>query len=204
VAHLIVLEGGEGVGKSTQAERLAERLGAVLTREPGGTRLGEQLRGLLLGTSATPPVARAEALMMLAARAQHVSEVIDPALARGQDVVCDRYSGSTLAYQGYGRGLPVGELAELDRWAAAGRGPDLVVLLDLPVEIARARLRDSHPDRFEGEGDDFLDRVRHGFLELAAADPLRWRTIDASGPVGQVAAAVSEAVAATFSGGLGR
>ena len=123
VSRFIVLEGGEGVGKSTQAAALARHLGAVLTREPGGTALGEALRGLLLGSDRPAPVARAETLMMLAARAQHVAEVIEPALARGQDVVCDRYSGSTLAYQGYGRGLDLGEIAGLDRWASGGRAP---------------------------------------------------------------------------------
>ena len=108
VSRFIVLEGGEGVGKSTQAAALARHLGAVLTREPGGTALGEALRGLLLGSDRPAPVARAETLMMLAARAQHVAEVIEPALARGQDVVCDLYSGSTLAYQWYGRCLDLG------------------------------------------------------------------------------------------------
>ena len=194
VSRFIVLEGGEGVGKSTQAAALAHHLGAVLTREPGGTALGEALRALLLGSDCPAPVARAETLMMLAARAQHVAEVIEPALARGQDVVCDRYSGSTLAYQGYGRGLDRDEIAGLDRWASGGRGPDLVVLLDMPVEGARQRRAGTTPDRIEGEGDDFLERVQAGFRALAAASPGRWKVVDASGGVEEVAAAVRAAV----------
>jgi dTMP kinase len=194
VGRFIVLEGGEGVGKSTQAAALARHLGAVLTREPGGTALGEALRDLLLGPARPAPVARAETLLMLAARAQHVAEVIEPALARGEDVVCDRYSGSTLAYQGYGRGLELGDLNDLDRWASGGRAPDLVILLDLPVERARRRRAGSAPDRIEGEGEEFLERVQAGFRELAAAAPGRWKVVDASGDVAEVAAAVRAAV----------
>jgi dTMP kinase len=131
---------------------------------------------------------------MLAARAQHVAEVIEPALERGDDVVCDRYSGSTLAYQGYGRGLDVDELRELDSWASGHRVPDLVVLLDLPVEVARERLSRRHRDRIESEGDDFLISVHAGFRRLAAQGPLRWRVVDASGTVEEVAALVRKAV----------
>jgi dTMP kinase len=194
VGRFIVLEGGEGVGKSTQAAALARDLGAVLTREPGCTALGEALRGLLLGSDRPAPVARAEALLMLAARAQHVAEVIEPALARGEDVVCDRYSGSTLAYQGYGRGLDLSELSDLDCWASGGRAPDVVILLDMPVERARQRRAGMAPDRIEGEGDEFLERVQAGFRELAAASPGRWKVVDASGDVAEVAAAVRAAV----------
>ncbi len=121
MARFIVLEGGEAAGKSTQAALLAEHLGAVLTREPGGTALGEAVRRLLLDPGQTAPVPKAELLLLLAARAQHVTEVIEPALARGQDVVCDRYSGSTFAYQGYGRGFPIPELVTLDGWANGNR-----------------------------------------------------------------------------------
>ena len=194
VARLIVLEGGEAAGKSTQAALLAEHLGAVLTREPGGTAIGEALRRLLLEEPLVAPVPRAEALLMLSARAQHVAEVIEPALARGDDVVCDRYSGSTLAYQGYGRGLDVDQLRELDGWANGHRFPDLVVLLDLPVEIARERLGRSRRDRIESEGDDFLMRVHAGFRRIAEHDPVRWRVVDASGTVDEVAALVRTAV----------
>jgi dTMP kinase len=194
VGRFIVLEGGEAVGKSTQAALLAEHLGAVLTREPGGTAIGEALRRLLLEEPLVAPVPRAEALLMLAARAQHVAEVIEPALERGDDVVCDRYSGSTLAYQGYGRGLDVDQLRELDGWANGHRFPDLVVLLDLPVEIARERLGRSRRDRIESEGDDFLMRVHAGFRRIAEHDPVRWRVVDASGTVDEVAALVRTAV----------
>ena len=194
MGRFIVLEGGEGVGKSTQAAALARSLGAVLTREPGGTALGEALRDLLLRSGGPAPVARAETLLMLAARAQHVAEVIEPALARGDDVVCDRYSGSTLAYQGYGRGLDVGQLRDLDRWASGGRRLDLVILLDMPAERARQRRAGMALDRIEGEGDEFLERVQAGFRELAAASPDRWKVVDASGEVAQVAAAVRAAV----------
>jgi dTMP kinase len=194
VGRFIVLEGGEGVGKSTQAAELARHLGAVLTREPGGTALGEALRAMLLGRDHPVPVAKAETLLILAARAQHVAEVVAPALAAGRDVVCDRYSGSTLAYQGYGRGLDRHELTVLDRWATGGQEPDLVVLLDLPAEEARKRRQGAAPDRIEGEGDAFLERVRDGFRELAAASSGLWRVVDASGTVAEVAAAVREAV----------
>jgi dTMP kinase len=194
VARFVVLEGGEGVGKSTQAALLAKHLGAVLTREPGGTAIGESLRQLLLDPSLPAPTARAETLLMLAARAEHVAQVIEPALAEGRDVVCDRYSGSTLAYQGYGRGLDPDELARLDRWATGGRQPDLVVLLDLPVEVAMKRLAASGADRFEGEGYEFWERVRLGFLRLAASDRSHWRTVDASGTVEEVATEIRKAV----------
>lgn len=194
MGRFIVLEGGEASGKSTQAALLAGHMGAVLTREPGGTAVGEALRRLLLDPSLPAPVARAETLMLLAARAQHVAEVIEPALARGADVVCDRYSGSTLAYQGYGRGLDLAELEELDNWANGRRAPDLVVLLDVPVGIARARRGDGAPDRIEGEEDAFLERVLDGFHELATCDPARWRVVDGRGTVEQVAALVREAV----------
>jgi dTMP kinase len=194
VPQFIALEGGEAVGKSTQAALLAEHLGAVLTREPGGTAIGEALRRLLLDPLLPRPTATAETLLMLAARAQHVAEVIEPALAKGHDVVCDRYSGSTLAYQGYGRGLDLGELGWLDRWATGGRQPDLVILLDLPVEVALKRRGMGPPDRFESEGPEFWERVRRGFLRLAENDRQRWRTVDASGSVEEVAAAIRKAV----------
>ncbi len=194
MSRFIVLEGGEGVGKSTQAALLAGALGAVLTREPGGTSTGEDVRNLVLDRSHRHLHARAETLLMLAARAQHVEEVIRPALEEGRDVVCDRFSGSTLAYQGYGRGLELGELAGLDAWARAGCEPDMVVLLDLAVGAGRRRRPAGPRDRFEHEEDSFLERVRAGFLELARNDPARWRVVDASGSVEEVADAVAAAV----------
>lgn len=203
--RFVVLEGGEASGKSTQAARLATTVGGMLTREPGGTEVGERLRALLLNPSLPTVTARAEALMMLAARAQHVTEVIEPALARGDDVVCDRYSGSTIAYQGHGRGLAVAELEWLSGWAAAGLVPDRVVLLAVPTEVAAARLhRRSLPsagsagsaglrDRMEREGDDFFARVAAGFAALAAADPYRWRVVDGTGRPDEVAQRVLDA-----------
>ena len=170
VGRFIVFEGGEAVGKSTQAALLADRLGALLTREPGGTAVGEALRRLLLDLPLAP-VPKVEALLMLAARSQHVAEVIDPALARGEDVVCDRYSGSTLAYQGFGRGLALDELQKMNIWATGGRAPDVIVLLDLPVADARQRLSSSRLDRIEAEGEEFLDRAQAGFRTAGGGRP---------------------------------
>jgi dTMP kinase len=193
--RLIVLEGGEASGKSTQAALLAQRLGALLTREPGGTATGERIRALLLDPSLPALDPRTETLLLLAARAQHVVEVIEPALAAGTDVVCDRYNGSTLAYQGWGRGLDPAELARMSAWAAAGVDPDLVVLLTVPPDVAATRLgRRGDPDRMEGQGDAFFARVEEGFSALAAAEPGRWRVVDGAGTVDDVAARVLAAV----------
>jgi dTMP kinase len=186
--RLIVFEGGEGSGKSTQAAVLAERLRAVHTREPGGTEIGLRLRDVVLGDAASLSD-RAEALLMAADRAQHVAEVIRPALERGHDIVCDRFSGSTLAYQGYGRGLDVGELAWLSSWASEGLEPDLVLLLDVDQEVAAAR-RCRPRDRMEAAGDSFHQRVVAGYLALAAVEPHRWVVVDGSGTVDEVAARV--------------
>ena len=200
--RLIALEGGEACGKSTQAALLASRLGAVLTREPGGTGVGEQVRDLLLDPAAGDLDARAEALLMAAARAQHVAEVVAPALAKGQDVVTDRYSHSSLAYQGFGRGLPLDEVRHLSDWATGGLWPDVVVLLDLPADEARARR--GQPDRFEAEDDGFHRRVTDGFRALAEAEPGRWRVVDATGSVAEVAARVWAAVADGLGEPVGR
>jgi dTMP kinase len=201
--RFIVLEGGEASGKSTQAARLAERLGALLTREPGGTPVGERIRGLLLDPVPAAPggsgglAPRTEALLLLAARAEHVAAVIRPALEAGRDVVCDRFAGSTLAYQGWGRGLPVAELRSLSGWAAAGCEPDLVVLLQVPPAVGAARLaaRGRAADRMEGSGASFFERVEEGFAALAAADPDRWAVVDGDGTVDAVAERVAAAVA---------
>ena len=192
MSRLIAFEGGEACGKSTQAGLLASRLGAVLTREPGGTAVGERVRAVLLDPAVGGLDARAEALLMAAARAQHVAEVVAPALAAGRDVVTDRFSHSSLAYQGYGRGLPLEEVRRLSDWATGGLWPDVVVLLDLPADVAEARR--GHPDRFEAEGREFHRRVEAGFRELAGADPGRWRVVDATGTIEEVAARVWEAV----------
>lgn len=195
--RLIAFEGGEGCGKSTQAARLAEALGAVLTREPGGTAVGERIRRILLDPDVTGLSPRAEALLMAAARAQHVDEVIEPALAAGRDVVTDRYVGSSLAYQGHGRGLDVDALTELNQWATARVWPDVVVLLDVPAtEAAARRARDGRrPDRLEAEEGAFHERVADGFRRLAAADTDHWIVVDGSGTVDEVAQRVQAAVA---------
>lgn len=201
-AALIAFEGGEGTGKSTQAARLAERLDAVLTREPGGTAIGGRIRALVLDPGNEEMGDRAEALLMAADRAQHVAEVIRPALAAGRTVVTDRFAGSSLAYQSYGRGLPLDEVEWLSRWATDGVWPDLVVLLDVPEAIAEARLGDER-DRMEEVGDGFHQRVVAGFLSLAGADPDRWVVVDGAGEVDDVAERVWVAVQRALAPGPG-
>ena len=194
MSRLIVFEGGEGSGKSTQAALLAARLGAVLTREPGGTEIGRRIRSLVLDPSVGSALdVRAEALLMAADRAQHVAEVIRPALDSGVDVVSDRFTGSTLAYQGYARGLPVSELAGLSSWATGGLEPDVVILLDVPASVAATRMK-PEADRMEAAGDEFHRRVVEGYLALAAGDPERWRVVDGSGGVAEVEALVAKAL----------
>jgi dTMP kinase len=193
--RLIAFEGGEGCGKSTQAARFAARTGALLTREPGGTPLGEALRILVLDHGEGPAFdARAETLVMLAARAQHVAEVVAPALGAGRLVVTDRFSHSTLAYQGYGRGLDVEELRGMCTWAAQGIWPDAVVLLEVSPEVAASR-RNREADRLESAGRDFHDRVAAGFRELVADDPERWLVADGSGTVEEVEVRVTAGLA---------
>jgi dTMP kinase len=189
----IALEGGEASGKSTQARLLAEHLGAVLTREPGGTPLGESIRTMLLDPDDAAMCDRAEALLFAAARAQHVHEVVEPALASGRHVVTDRFAASSLAYQSYGRGLPLDDVWALSAFAVDGVWPDLTVLLVLPVVVARARLGEL--DRMEGVGPEFHQRVADGFDALSAADPDRWARVDATGSIDEVAERVRAAVA---------
>jgi len=189
-----VFEGGEGSGKSTQAALLAARLGAVLTREPGGTSVGMLIRAIVLSPGLGSPIdPRAEALLMAADRAQHVAEVIRPALDRGVDVVCDRFTGSTLAYQGFARGLAVDELARLSAWATGGLQADVVILLDVPADVAVTRMT-AEPDRIEAAGAEFHRRVAEGYRTLAGADPVHWRVVDGSGSVADVEALVLSAV----------
>lgn len=202
IGRLIAFEGGEASGKSTQAARLAPALDAVLTREPGGTGLGERIRHLLLDPDGGEVSDWTEALLMAAARAQHVSEVIGPALASGRHVVTDRYSHSSLAYQGFGRGLNLDQLRDLSDWATGGRWPDLVVFLDVPAEVAAARLT-GRPDRLEGAGWEFHERVAEGFRTLAAADPGCWAVIDGSADPDAVTAEVRAAVSARLGLTLG-
>lgn len=194
----IAFEGGEGSGKSTQAQRLATRLGAVLTREPGGTPLGVQLRTLLLEPGQSPVEARTETLLMAADRAQHAREVLAPALAKGSHVVSDRSVFSSLAYQGGGRQLGLESVRNINRWALDGYWPELVVLLDIELASARTRL-DRGLDRMEQEDDSFHERVRCTYLELAASDE-RWIVIDANGTPEEVEAAVWAAVQPTLNG----
>jgi dTMP kinase len=195
VARFIVFEGGEASGKSTQSSRLAERLGAVHTREPGGTAIGRLVRELVLDARTTGLADRTEALLMAADRAQHVAEVVRPALDAGRHVVSDRYVGSTLAYQGHGRGLPVADLRRISAWATDELWPDLIILLDMPPDVAAERAS-GLPDRLEAAGADFHDRVARGYRALASADPLHWVTIDATAPADDVEAAVWAAVTA--------
>lgn len=190
----IAFEGAEACGKSTQAALLADRLDAVLTRETGGTPVGARLREILHDNSVTNLTARAEALMTAADRAQHIAEVVAPALDAGRSVVSDRSLYSTLAYQGFGRELPVEELKQINDWAVAGRWPQLVVFLDTPDELIAARLRDRDLDRFEAAGDAFHQRVIDGFRTMAELEPERWITIDGRGAIDEVAAAISSAL----------
>ena len=193
--RLVALEGVDGCGKSTQAARLAQVLDALLTHEPGATALGRALRTLLLDPSvASAPGPRTEALLMAADRAQHVDEVVRPALDAGRWVVTDRYSGSTLAYQGWGRRLPVEALREVVGFASGGVEADLSVLVDVPLEVARRRLAGARPDRLESLDPGFHGRVREGYLELARGEPDRWVVVDGTGSVDDVAKAVESAV----------
>jgi dTMP kinase len=207
--RLVTIEGPDGAGKSSQAIRLAEALRehglrVTLVREPGGTALGEAIRSILLSESVEHEP-EADALLFNAARAQLVHEVIRPALARGDVVVCDRFTDSTLAYQGYGSGLDRHWLGQLNEWATGGLRPDLTLLLELPVEEGLRR-RESGPaaerTRFERpgrHGPDFHRRVREGYLELAAREPERWRIVDATTPAhalaGELMRLVSEFLA---------
>jgi dTMP kinase len=191
MGRFIVLEGGDASGKSTQARILAERLGAVLTHEPGATSLGRELRRLLLDPESPPVAARAEALLMAADRAQHVAEIVQPALDAGRDVVSDRFTGSSLVYQGAGRGLDVDAVAALSTFAAAGLEPDVVILLDVDATHTVPR-RSSEPDRIEREDEGFHQRVVDGYRDLAAADP-KWVLVDGRGTVEEVAARVWKA-----------
>lgn len=178
----IALEGLEGCGKSTHTKRLGEHLDAVITREPGGTRIGSLLRAILADTENTDLDRRTEALLMAADRAQHMAEIIRPALERGQHVVSDRSIYSTLAYQGYGRQLGTDDLLSISTWALNNRLPDIVVYIDVPTDVLNQRLAKRDLDRFEREGAEFFARIAQGFRELRAADPDRWIVIDGTMP----------------------
>lgn len=197
--RLITLEGGEGAGKSTVLETVRERIAArgidvVVTREPGGTGLGEAVRAIVLDPAHREVCAESELLLMFAARAQHVREVIAPALAAGRWVLSDRFTDASYAYQGGGRGQPIERIAELERWAAPIRA-DLTLLLDLPVAegLARAGAR-GEADRIERESGDFFERVRAAYRQRAEADPARFRIIDSSRPIEVVRDAARAAI----------
>lgn len=184
----IALEGLEGCGKSTHTKRLGEHLNAVITREPGGTRIGSLLRAILADTENTDLDRRTEALLMAADRAQHMAEIIQPALSRGQHVVSDRSIYSTLAYQGYGRQLGTDSLLTISTWALNNRLPDMVIYIDVPTDILNERLAKRDLDRFEREGPEFFARIAQGFTELRNADPSRWIVIDGTLPKDDVEA----------------
>ena len=193
-ARLVTLEGGEGAGKSTVMQALRATLESqghevVCTREPGGTPLAEQVRELLLDPAHEPPSPEAELLLMFASRAQHVRETVLPALARGAWVLSDRFTDSSFAYQGGGRGLDSGFIAELER-RVVGIRPGLTLLLDVAIAQGRARAhgREQPADRIERERDEFFERARAVFLARAAAEPERFRVVDASRAPAEVAA----------------
>jgi dTMP kinase len=205
-ARFITFEGGEGAGKSTvlaAASRTLEQLGIRhrMTREPGGTRLGEALRVLLLDPRHAGMCAQAETLMMFAARAQHVIETIRPALYAGEWVISDRYTDASYAYQGGGRGVAMDTLQALERWAAFDLKPDRTYLLDVSVATGRARAAArGTPDRVEAESDAFFERVRSTYRARAAEEPGRFVVIDAGQPLDAVVAAVESDLVAWVSG----
>jgi dTMP kinase len=195
VARFIAFEGGEGSGKSTQARLLADRLDAALTREPGGTPIGAEIRGIVLAADDNGLVDRAEALLMAADRAQHVATVVRPALDIGRHVVTDRYLPSSVAYQGDGRGLGAEVVRRLSLWATEDLLPDLVVLLTVTDTEARARIGGSGRDRLEKAGAALHEAVARSYEAQAAADPQRWVVVDGGGTVAEVQRRVAAAVA---------
>ena len=194
----ITIEGIEGAGKSTamafiEAAIRAQGHSVLTTREPGGTELGEVLREVLLGHRHHGMADDTELLLMFAARAEHLHAKIEPALGSGQWVLCDRFTDATFAYQGYGRGISLERIAAMEQWVQQGRKPDLTVLLDLPVETGLERAgRRSAPDRFESEALGFFERVRDGYLQMAARHPERFRVIDAAQAQDDVAIAIGK------------
>ena len=199
--RFVTVDGGEGAGKSTQMESIREYLErrgyrVVMTREPGGTSLGEEIRALLLGHREWGMTLAAETLLMFAARAEHLERVIRPALAAGCWVLCDRFTDATYAYQGGGRGLPLERIAVLEEWVQGELRPDLTLLLDVPVATGLMRAgRRGVADRFEREDVDFFERVRAIYLERAAREPDRCRVVDASQSVEAVRAEVETILA---------
>ncbi|MCB1798240.1 MAG: dTMP kinase [Gammaproteobacteria bacterium] len=198
--RFITVEGIEGAGKTSCLDLLEQRIrqrghDVLVTREPGGTPLGEDLRQLLLGHRHDGMADDTELLLMFAARAEHLHAKIEPALAAGSWVLCDRFTDATYAYQGYGRGIDLQRIAALETWVLGERRPDLTLLLDLPVEVGLERAgRRSTPDRFERQALTFFDRVRQGYLSLAAAAPGRFRVVDAAQSLDQVSRQVTATI----------
>lgn len=206
--RFITFEGGDGTGKTTQLEALenyltARGLSCISTREPGGTSLGKLIRQVLLEAGKQPIASPTELFLYLADRAQHIHEIIISALQQGKIVLCDRHTDSTLAYQGYGRGIDLTLLRSLNDIASSGIKPDLTFLLDCPVQIGLSRTDQrksrsvsglNREDRFEREDVQFHERVRAGFLELAQAEPCRFRVVDASRPAAEVAKEIQKII----------
>ncbi len=205
-ARFITVEGIEGAGKSTCLNLIRDCIRQhgwplEVTREPGGTELGEDLRELLLGHRHEGMADSTELLLMFAARAEHLHAKIIPALSSGSWVLCDRFTDATYAYQGYGRGIELERIAVLEQWVQRGRRPDLTLLMDLPVETGLERAgRRSEPDRFERQTLAFFERVRNGYLSLARAEPERFRVIDASQSLREVSEQVSAVINAFLAG----
>lgn len=201
----ITLEGGEGAGKSTQLAHIATWLRAhhhdvVLTREPGGTELGERLREVLLHHRGSMAV-ETEVLLLFAARAEHLATVIRPSLAQGKTVLCDRFTDATYAYQSGGRGFPSERVADLEHWVQQGLQPDLTLLLDLPIEIGMGRAGQRGVfDRFEREQHSFFERVRSYYLAAAAREPKRFRVIDAAPSESDVSRSITQALEEVLGG----
>lgn len=196
----ITFEGLDGSGKSTHLRRFGATLSAagvdhLVTHEPGGTAIGEALRAAFLARHLKPEDGTVEALLVFADRRQHLLEMIEPALTAGTHVLCDRFTDSTIAYQGYGRGASLELLAELDRLATGSRVPDRTLLFDLPAELARGRLSPEGKDRLDAEDLAFHERVRSGYLDLAERHAARFRVIDSSRPLAETEAQVRAAVA---------
>jgi dTMP kinase len=186
----IAFEGLEGCGKSTHVTRLAASLDGVATREPGGTPIGASLRAAMLDSNNTSLSPRAEALMMAADRAQHMQDVILPAIQSGRHVVSDRSVYSSLAYQGYGRQLGPSLIRGFNSWAIQDTWPDLVVYIEVPTDVLLERLKKRELDRFEREDRGFFDRVAEGFRAMAAAEPYRWLVVDGMPPKDELAATI--------------
>ena len=198
----ITVEGIEGAGKTTCMQVVTDvieqqDISAIHTREPGGTDLGEDLRNLLLGHKHTGMSDDAELLMMFAARAEHIAQKIQPALDDGKWVLCDRFTDATYAYQGYGRGISLEKISGLENWVQGDLRPDLTLLMDLPVEMGMERAgKRSAPDRFESEAWDFFERIRQGYLSIAAEQSSRVKVIDASQDLHDVQEQVRAAIEA--------